>query len=162
VRSSAADEEAPGDDVVIITEGFTRAEPFLSPRTTEFWRAGSDGVLRIARCQTCGRYRHPPRPVCAACHGDDIRFEDVSGHGRVWSWTVNHYAWAPEMPPPYVVALVDLAEQPGLRLMSNLVECELDRIEVDMAVEVCFARTGDAHIPLFRPLSRPTAAEGAP
>jgi uncharacterized OB-fold protein len=138
---------------MIIHEGFPRVEPFLSPRSREFWRGGADGVLRICRCGDCGRYRHPPRPVCSACRGGAMRFEEVSGRGAVWSWTVNRYAWAPDMPPPYIVALVELAEQPGLRLMTNLVECEPEEIRVDMPVQVCFARTGDAYIPLFRPVS---------
>jgi uncharacterized OB-fold protein len=55
------------------------------------------------------------------------------------------------MPPPYVVAEVELAEQPGLRLLTNLVDCGPGSVRVGMDVTVCFARAGQASIPLFRP-----------
>ena len=55
------------------------------------------------------------------------------------------------MPVPYVVAEVELVEQRGLRLVTNIVECDLDAVAIGMPVVVCFARAGDAHIPLFRP-----------
>lgn len=135
-----------------VDEPFTRPQPVLTARTEAFWTSGADGVLRIARCRRCGRYLHPPGPVCSGCTGRDIRFEPVSGRGSVWSWTVNRYQWNPSMPPPYVVASVELVEQPDLRLLTNLVECSTEEIRVGMPVEVCFARAGDAHVPLFRPV----------
>jgi uncharacterized OB-fold protein len=138
---------------MIIKERFERVEPFLSPRSERFWRAGAGGVLQIARCQSCGRYRHPPRPVCDACRGGDLQFEDVSGRGTLWSWTLNRYAWQPTMPPPYVVAVVELAEQPGLRLMSNLVNCDVADIRIGMDVQVCFAPAGASFVPLFMPMT---------
>jgi uncharacterized protein len=55
------------------------------------------------------------------------------------------------MPVPYVVAEVELAEQRGLRLVTNIVGCDVDAVAIGMPVVVCFARAGDAHIPLFRP-----------
>lgn len=134
----------------LVTEPFTRVAPPLTPRTEQFWRSGADGVLRIARCAGCGRYQHPPLPVCPSCHGREIVFAPVSGRGTLWSWTVNRYQWVPSMPPPYTVIRVELVEQPGLMLTSNLVDSSADTVRLGLAVEVCFARAGDAYIPLFR------------
>src|ERR1019366_4675146 len=97
-----------------------RTAPPLTARTGEYWRSGADGVLRIARCQSCGRYLHPPQPACPRCHGREIRFEPVSGRGVVYSWTINRYQWTPGMPPPYVLAEVELVEQEGLRILTNI------------------------------------------
>ena len=40
----------------------------------------------------------------------------VSGQGTVFTYTVNYHAFNPELPTPYVIALVELAEQSGLRV----------------------------------------------
>jgi len=126
-----------------------RTAPPLTDRTAAFWRSGADGVLRIARCQACGWRLHPPRPVCPKCRGMEIRFEPVSGEGVVHAWTINRYPWDPGMPPPYVVAQVELAEQPGLILMSNIVGCAPEAVFTGMPVTVAFEQAGEAWIPVF-------------
>jgi uncharacterized protein len=128
-----------------------RVAPPMTDRTAEFWRAGADGVLRIARCQACGWRVHPPRPVCPRCRGSELRFEDVSGRGTVHSWTVNRYQWTPGMEPPYVLAEVELVEQEGLRLLTNIVGCAPGEVRIGMPVTVVFERAGDAWVPVFAP-----------
>jgi hypothetical protein len=131
----------------------TRVAPPLTERTAPFWTSGADGLLRILRCDGCGHYQHPPQPVCPACHCASLSWQPVSGRGSVWSWTVNRYQWIPSMPPPYVVAEIELAEQPGLRLLTNLVDADPASLRVGTEVTVCFAKAGDAFVPLFRPLA---------
>jgi uncharacterized OB-fold protein len=131
----------------------TRVAPPLTERTAPFWTSGADGLLRIRRCDDCGHYQHPPQPVCPACHCASLSWQPVSGRGSVWSWTVNRYQWIPSMPPPYVVAEIELAEQPGLRLLTNLVDADPASLRVGTEVTVCFAKAGDAFVPLFRPLA---------
>jgi uncharacterized OB-fold protein len=58
------------------------------------------------------------------------------------------------MEPPYVVALVELAEQAGLQLMTNIVGCPLDEVHTGIEVEVVFAHNDDVYVPLFRPAGR--------
>lgn len=143
----------PVDRTASFAEPFVRVEPPLTERTRAFWTSGADGVLRIARCGSCGRYQHPPRPVCSRCWSRAISPEPVSGRATVWTWTVNRYQWQAAMAPPYVVAEVELAEQRGLRLLTNIVDCAVDEVRIGLDVEVCFARSGEASIPLFRPVA---------
>lgn len=75
--------------------------------------------------------------------------EPACGRGTVWSYTINRYPWSPGLEPPYVIALVELEEQPGLRVLSTLVDC--DAVEIGMSVRVRFERAGDAWIPVFAP-----------
>ena len=128
-----------------------RIAPPLTARTGEYWRSGSDDVLRIARCQSCRHYLHPPRPICPVCRARDVRFEPVSGRGRIWSFTINRYPWAPGMVPPYVIAEVELDEQQGLLLLTNIVDVAIEEVRIDMPVQVRFERAGDAFIPVFHP-----------
>jgi hypothetical protein len=92
---------------------------------------------------------HPPLPVCPKCQGRDVRFEPVSGRGAVYSWTINRYPWSPGMPPPYVVAEVELVEQAGLRILTNIVDGDPNAVSIGMPVHVTFEQAGEAWIPVF-------------
>jgi uncharacterized OB-fold protein len=72
----------------------------------------------------------------------------------VYSFTVNHQPWIPGFDPPYVVAIVELEEDPTLRLTTNLVNCAPDAVRIDMPVRVVFEATSDedVHLPLFEPV----------
>jgi uncharacterized OB-fold protein len=56
---------------------------------------------------------------------------------------------------PYVVAIVEIVEQPSVRLTTNIVHCEPDAVRIGMRVRVTFERRadsdGDIFIPLFEP-----------
>ena len=67
-------------------------------------------------------------------------------------FTINHQVWVTDVPVPYVIALVELAEQSNLRLMTNMPSCSPEEVAMDMAVEVYFEQQDEAFIPLFRPL----------
>lgn len=115
-----------------------------------FWASGGDGVLRIARCTGCQAWAHP-RPVrCAQCGDRDIEMAATSGRGTIIGVTVNHQRWLPSLPPPYVIAVVALAEDPSVRLTTNIVGCDPDEAAIGTAVRVVFERA-DAGIwlPLF-------------
>jgi uncharacterized OB-fold protein len=129
--------------------GMTRPEPAVTDRTEKFWSGGATGDLFIARCQSCGWWLHPPQPVCPECRSFEVEPEPVSGRGSVWSFTISRYQWTPELEPPYVIAEVELAEQPGLRLLTTIVDC--DDIEIGMPVRVRFERAGNHWAPVFGP-----------
>ncbi len=60
----------------------------------------------------------------------------VSGHGTVFTYTVNYHRYNPDVPTPYVIAIVELSEQPGLRVAANIVGCEPDSVVCGMPVEM--------------------------
>ena len=94
---------------------------------------------------------HPPTRWCAHC-GDETRPEAVSGRGEIFTFTVNRHTYHPEVPPPYVVALIELIEQPGLRVMANVVNCDVDDVVIGMRVRVAFERaSAEAWVPVFEP-----------
>lgn len=65
------------------------------------------------------------------------------------TFTINRQAWTPELAEPYVVAIIELAEQANLRLLSNIVGCDPNEVAIDMPVSVTFAQLEDVWIPLF-------------
>ncbi len=134
-----------------MTDAPQRIPPEISRETEFFWKAGAEGELRFQRCAACRTFIHPPAPRCPECLESELRVEAVSGRATLATYTVNHQQWQPGFPPPYVIAIVEIEEQPGLRLTTNLVHCEIDAIESGMPLQVLFEPCGDAWLPLFEP-----------
>lgn len=128
-----------------------RLLPEVTPENAHFWTGGAEGELRFLRCRACGYYIHPPSPICPRCLSRDRTVEAVSGRAEVVTYTVNHQPWLPGFPPPYVVAIVEIEEQPGLRLTTNIVKCSPDRVQIGMPVRVRFEQHEDVYVPLFEP-----------
>jgi uncharacterized OB-fold protein len=135
-----------------------RQLPALERDTEFFWMAGADGSLLICRCESCGRYLHPPLPRCPTCDGGRVSPAPVSGRGRVASFTVNQQAWVPGLAVPFVFAAVELVEQAELYVFTNIVGCPVEAVRIGMSVEVLFEPHGEVFLPLFQPAG---AADGA-
>jgi uncharacterized protein len=123
--------------------------PQITDENGAFWTGGRDGELLIIRCTSCGYWIHPPTPRCPQCLSDAVEPQAVSGRGAVYSYTINRQAWVPGLEVPFVIAMVELDEQPGLRLMTNIVDCPTEEVEIGMPVEVAFVERGEAFIPVF-------------
>jgi uncharacterized protein len=126
--------------------------PQINDDNQDFWTGGRDGELRIARCSDCGYYVHPPTPRCPICLSEAVAPAAVSGRGAVYTFTVNERVWSPGLEVPYVIAIVELEEQAGLRLMTNIVGCRPDEVAIDMPVRVEFREQGEVYAPVFRPV----------
>ena len=127
-----------------------RLKPFLDPDNTAFWTGGKDGRLLIHRCLNCGLWIHPSAPRCRRCHSAEVVPEPVTGRARVVTYTVNYQPWIPGS-EPYIIAVVELIEQDGLHLTTNLVGIDGDDVEMGMEVEVVFEPVGEIFLPLFQP-----------
>ena len=132
-----------------------RILPKLTEENRDFWTGGERGELRFWRCQECKFFIHPSAPMCPMCRSKHLKTEAVSGKATLASYTVNYQAWMPGPEPPYIVAIVEIAEQPSLRLTTNLVHCAPEDARIGMPVRVTFEHhpdpEGDIYIPLFEP-----------
>lgn len=139
-----------------------RLVPSPTTESEAFWTGGRRGELLIARCKSCRHFFHPPGPACWRCRSTDVAPEAVSGHATVAAFTVNHQPWLPGFEPPYVVAMVELAEEPDVRLMTNIVCISVDDMRVGLEVEAFFedwtAVSGVEDTRVWIPLFRPVAA----
>lgn len=127
----------------------SRKLPALTQDSRPFWQGGANGQLLIHYCPQCQRYFHPPGPVCPGCGGDQVSPRAVSGRGTIATFTINHQKWNPNVQVPYVIAMIELEEQPGLRLVSNIIGTAPEDIRIGQAVEVVFEPIEDVWIPLF-------------
>jgi hypothetical protein len=127
--------------------------PVPTPETRPFWEAARRHELCLQRCRACRRYVFFPRAACPHCLGADLEWRRVSGRGTLHTFTVVHRGQRGfPLGPPYVIAIVELAEGP--RLMTNLVGVEPDptKIRIGMPVEVVFEDVSpEVALPRFRP-----------
>jgi uncharacterized OB-fold protein len=117
------------------------AEPSPTLETEPFWRACTEGTLRLPRCNACDAVVWYPRRFCPQCHrADDLSWFDASGHGTVYSFTVVRRAPDPwKDAVPYVIAYVELDEGP--RVLTNIVGCDPEAVAIGQSVDVVFDRS---------------------
>lgn len=119
-----------------------------------FWRATAEGRLALCRCRSCGLWLQPPLERCRRCAGETA-FEAVAGRGRLHSFIVVRHPAVPGYLEqlPYVVGLVELEEQDGLRLPARVVGFEPDEVRVGQPVEaeIVPLAGGDHRVAVFRP-----------
>ena len=111
----------------------------LSPELTRpFWEAARRHELCMPRCTTCDYVFFYPRSECPRCWSTHLEWVKVSGRARLHSFTVvrqpANAAFRDDV--PYVSAVVQLDEGP--RLVSNIVQCDIDALRVDMPLEAVF------------------------
>ena len=130
-------------------------QPRPDADTDGFWHATSEGYLALSRCQDCNTWQQPPVERCRQC-GGPTSYQPVSGRGAVYSYIVVHHPAVPGFADhlPYVVGMVELEEQPGLRLASRIVGVRPDEVRIDQAVqaEIVALPGGDFSVPVFRPV----------
>jgi uncharacterized OB-fold protein len=128
-------------------------QPYPLPEPTAltrpFWEACQSRELKVAVCGACNHYFMPGAPNCPECWSSELSLQPVSGKGEVFSFVVYRRTYHPAIPAPYAVALIQLEEGP--RLVSNIVDCAFDKIEIGMRVEVCFQAEDGFLLPRFRP-----------
>ena len=127
--------------------------PAVDDDNRHFWQSGRDGVLQILRCGACGWWIHQPQPVCPECLSTNVLPQPTAGRAVVQAFTVNHQQWVPDLEVPYVIAIVELGEQTGLRLMTRLVDIDPGEVHIGLEVEVVFEQHDDVWLPLFRPVA---------
>lgn len=111
----------------------------------------------MQRCAACDQYQFPPDVACVHCQSTELPPTLVSGDATLYSFTVVerpfHAGFASCL--PYVVGLVELAEQPGLRMLTNIVDAPPESLTIGMALRVTFEDVGDMTLPQFRPAMDP-------
>ena len=132
-----------------------------------FWEAAARGELVIPRCRACGRFVWYPAERCPGCGGVELPWERVSGRGTLFSWAVVRRALVKHFADrvPYVSGLVALEEDPAVRLVTRVVDCEPEALRMDMPVHVVFRPLsfadveGEVTAPMFAP-SEPARGTG--
>jgi uncharacterized OB-fold protein len=122
-----------------------RPLPLLDDASEGFWAAAREGRLAIQRCAACDHFNHAPSLACPSCGSFDLAYTDVSGRGTLFSWTVIKEPPAPGFlgRVPLIVGIVELAEQPHLLMVANLLELEEAELTLGLPLRVTFEQVSD-------------------
>ena len=112
--------------------------PAVTEETEPFWTAAAEGRLVVEGCSSCGARSFPPRGICRSCRARTVEPVEITGRGRVYSLTVNHQRWLPDLEVPYAVVLVEFPDHPGVRVPGRLRGCAPEEAAIDMEVEIGF------------------------
>jgi uncharacterized OB-fold protein len=129
-----------------------RALPAPDNASRHYWQSAAEGRLVIQRCTSCGVHQFYPRAMCVSCAGE-TEWVEASGRGTLHTFTIIRQNRSPAFAAlsPYAVGIVELDE--GVRMMSNIVECDVEQLEVGMALEVLLLQAADdVGLPFWRPV----------
>jgi len=118
----------------------------LNPGDEPYFAAAAEGKLMLKKCGDCGEYHHFPRALCPFCFSDQVQWVQAKGTGEIYSYSVSRRAG----PVVYCIAYVTLDE--GVKMLTNIVDCDLDTVKVGQKVKVTFKKTeGGVAMPVFAP-----------
>ena len=120
--------------------------PQPNPETQAFWDAAAAGKLMIGKCTVCGQVHYYPRAICPHCLSDKTELQQASGDGTIYTYSVMR-----RTPVPYAIAYVTLQE--GVSMMTNIVDCDLDKIKIGQGVRLVFKPSESGQlVPMFTPV----------
>lgn len=126
--------------------------PIVSPENKPFWDGTTQGKLLLPKCQNCGSINWYPKVFCPECGKFGVDWIEAAGTGTIYTFAITRrgggaYAKA----GPYVLAYVELDEGP--RIMTNIVDADLEKLAIGDKVSVVFHDTGkDSALPRFKPV----------
>jgi uncharacterized OB-fold protein len=130
-------------------------ETFADARTQPFWDAAKEGQLTAPRCANCGTFRMPPTTFCPKCLSRDLGWEPLAGTGTVYTYIIVRHPLNPRASDyvPFMPAAIDPDGAPGIRFISNVVECEPEDVSIGMRVKVVWNHVSDTlTLPFWAPL----------
>jgi len=103
----------------------------------QFYKFILKGKLMAGKCIKCGRILLPPRPLCDNCFSQEFEWIEVSGTGKLLTYTIIHVA-PPEFQAmiPYTVAIVGLEN--GLKIPGMISGANPNDLKIGMTLAMEF------------------------
>ncbi len=133
---------------------YNKPLPVIQELARPFWDAAKEGKLLVQCCNSCNASIFFPRDRCPECWSQDLGWIEASGNGEVYAFSVTYEGVEKPFVEdlPIVLAWIDLPE--GIRMQTNIVDCDPESVEIGMPVEVTFRKaTEDICLPYFKPVS---------
>lgn len=127
--------------------------PEFRPETKPFWDSCKNHELVLPKSKETDEFFFYPRAFAPGDDMSEVVWEKASGKAKVWTFSIHHMGptKAYKGEGAYVVALVETEE--GVKMMTNIVECEPKDVYVGMDVEVVFDDvTPEVTLPKFKPV----------
>ena len=121
-------------------------DPALNVGDERYFEAAAQGKLLLKKCNDCNEPHHFPRGICPFCFSTNVDWIEAKGGGTIYSYSITRRAG----PTPYCIAYVTLDE--GVTMMTNIVDCDLDSVQIGQKVKLTFKQTANGtSMPMFTP-----------
>lgn len=121
-------------------------DPAMNPGDEPYFQAAGEGKLMLKKCGECNEVHHYPRALCPFCFSDKTEWVQAKGTGVIYTYSVTRRGG----PVPYCIAYVTLDE--GVKMMTNIVDTDLDTIKIGQKVKVVFKKSENGtSVPMFAP-----------
>jgi uncharacterized OB-fold protein len=110
-------------------------EPFT---IEQFYKFLMQGKLMAGKCLKCGKTHLPPRPLCDNCYSTEFQWLEVSGKGKLLTYTVIHVA--PQQfqnLTPYAIGIIELEN--GLKIPGMIQDLTQEQLKIGMQLNVDFS-----------------------
>lgn len=121
-----------------------KPSPVPNALTKPFWDACNEGKLVVQTCTACSRRQHPPQAACAECGSNEkLEFLEVGGRGKIHGYLVSYDSRVMMLQAiqPFNLAVVELEDDPDIKMLSHLPGSKTDDVPVGTAVQVEFEET---------------------
>ena len=121
-----------------------KQSPVPDELSKPFWDACNEGRLVMQTCTACNRMQYPPEAACYQCGSkDNLEWREVSGRGKVHGTATMYDCRIRTLQEdqPFNLAVVELAEDPGILMYSHLPGTPVEEVPVGAAVQVEFQAT---------------------
>jgi uncharacterized OB-fold protein len=120
-------------------------EPFHEDISKLFWESTKNKRLIMPFCNNCSNIFFYPREACPYCSSMDLSWKEVSGRGKVYTYTWVRQAVHPSFQSEHghIYAIVELEEGP--KLPSNIVGCEPENVFVEMPVAAVYEKISEEY-----------------
>ena len=109
-------------------------EPFT---IEQFYKFLLQHKLMAGKCLKCGKIHLPPRPLCDNCYSTEFQWVEVSGKGKLLTYTVIHVA--PQQfqnLTPYAIGILELEN--GLKIPGMIQGLTQKQLKIGMELTVDF------------------------
>ncbi|WP_458461783.1 Zn-ribbon domain-containing OB-fold protein [Paenibacillus sp.] len=114
--------------------------PLKNEDNHPYWDAADKHELHLQKCDSCQAYSHPPGPACAKCGSTELSWENKGSDilGSVYSFIVSYRPFLPGFQDdvPQIIASIELADVPEVKLIGNVLDCQPEDIEIGMPVKM--------------------------
>lgn len=120
-----------------------------------YWSAALEHRLVFAQCRSCKTFHYPAIPFCGTCLTQGVDWVESDGVATLYSFTIVRHGVTPDLlgSTPYVIAVVDIDDAPGVRMLTNVVDCDFDALEIGTKFKVFWHDASDSvTIPRFTPV----------
>ncbi len=130
----------------------TNPMPEPTPTSAPFWQGLAAGKVLLQQCNACNKWIYYPRSHCPACLSNDVSWQEVTGEGKIYSYTIARRPTAPQFKgmEPQFIAVVELNE--GVRMNSVIVNVSKSELQVGLQLKPVFAsELGEQTLLFFEP-----------